>query len=86
MSLYILHRLRRARPRPVWKMAQLFSTTKSTIDSEEVSKFSEAAGDWWGNDDAKNTNTVGPLHLMNPVRVNYICRRASKHFGFVHEA
>ena len=53
----------------------------STVDIEEVQKFSDAAADWWGNKDAGNTNAVGPLHKMNPVRVNYICRRVRERFG-----
>ena len=85
MAFVLLGSLRRARFKTVWSSARFVSTAKSTIDSEEVSKFSEAAEDWWGNSDAKNTNTVGPLHLMNPVRVDYICRRATTHFGVVRE-
>jgi len=54
---------------------------RSTIDSQEVDKFSKAADDWWGNKEVGNTNAVGPLHKMNPVRVNYISRRASERFG-----
>ena len=81
MAFVLFAGLKRARARPVWKATSFFSTAKSTVDEEEVHKFSEAAGDWWGNGDAKNTNAVGPLHLMNPVRVNYIRRRTSEHFG-----
>ncbi len=55
------------------------SDNATTINNDEVKKFSDASNDWWGfannNTSSKNTDTVGPLHLMNPCRVKYICRR-----------
>lgn len=43
-----------------------------SVVHEEVEKFARASDDWW---DPASTSGAGPLHLMNPVRVNYIRRR-----------
>ena len=52
----------------------------TTVNNEEVKKFSDASNDWWGfnnnnNNQSNNTDTVGPLHFMNPCRVKYVCRK-----------
>ena len=39
----------------------------STVDKKEVEKFSSLAKDWW-NPNGK----FRPLHLFNPVRIEYI--------------
>jgi 2-polyprenyl-6-hydroxyphenyl methylase/3-demethylubiquinone-9 3-methyltransferase len=46
------------------------------VDPREIERFSALAADWW--------NPAGkfrPLHKFNPVRVEYIKRKASQHFG-----
>ena len=50
--------------------------TESTINDEEVAKFSALAEEWW-NPDGK----FRPLHRFNPVRLAYIRERAIAHFG-----
>ncbi|ETW09061.1 3-demethylubiquinone-9 3-O-methyltransferase [Aphanomyces invadans] len=50
----------------------------TTVNANEVSKFTRAANDWWKP--ASNTG-VGLLHQLNPTRVSYIRSHAMKHFG-----
>ena len=48
---------------------------KSTVDADEVERFSRHAADWW--------NPRGPmaaLHKFNPVRLAYIRDKAAAHF------
>ncbi|HEX5508722.1 MAG TPA: bifunctional 2-polyprenyl-6-hydroxyphenol methylase/3-demethylubiquinol 3-O-methyltransferase UbiG [Pseudolabrys sp.] len=48
----------------------------STVDRDEVERFSRQAADWW--------NPRGPmaaLHKFNPVRLAYIRDQAAAHFG-----
>ncbi len=48
----------------------------STIDDDEVARFSRVSGQWW--------NERGPmaaLHKFNPLRLAYIRDRAAEHFG-----
>jgi 2-polyprenyl-6-hydroxyphenyl methylase/3-demethylubiquinone-9 3-methyltransferase len=48
---------------------------RSTIDADEVARFSRMSGQWW--------DTRGPmaaLHKFNPVRLGYIRDRAAEHF------
>ncbi len=47
----------------------------TTIDKIEVEKFSRMAKDWW-NPDGK----FKPLHLFNPVRIEFIKEKLIKHF------
>src|ERR1700761_7386653 len=50
--------------------------TSTTIDRDEVARFSRLADQWW--------DTRGPmaaLHKFNPVRLGYIRDRAAAHFG-----
>ena len=47
-----------------------------TIDKEEVEKFSRIADEWW---DEKGK--FRPLHIINPVRLQYIRDKICKHFG-----
>ncbi len=48
----------------------------STIDPEEVERFSRMADEWWDPH-----GKFKPLHRMNPLRVGYIRDWALKHFG-----
>lgn len=50
--------------------------TVNTVDPAEVAKFEAMAAEWWD---------VGgkfrPLHMMNPVRLDYICAQIAAEFG-----
>ncbi len=48
----------------------------STVDSAEVAKFEAMAAEWW-NPHGK----FKPLHMMNPVRLDYITRQIAAEFG-----
>ncbi|HYA07784.1 MAG TPA: bifunctional 2-polyprenyl-6-hydroxyphenol methylase/3-demethylubiquinol 3-O-methyltransferase UbiG [Xanthobacteraceae bacterium] len=48
----------------------------STIDRDEVARFSRLAGQWWDQHGPWAT-----LHKFNPVRLGYIRDRAAEHFG-----
>lgn len=50
----------------------------STIDNEEISRFSRIAEEWW-NEKGK----FAPLHSMNPVRIEYIRDKIISNFGTV---
>jgi len=51
------------------------STTQSTVEASEVAKFEAMAAEWW---DPKGK--FKPLHMMNPVRLDYITRQiAAEH-------
>lgn len=50
--------------------------TKSTIDSEEVARFSAMAEEWWDP-----TGKFKPLHKFNPVRLSYIKKEVCRQFG-----
>lgn len=43
------------------------TTTKSTVDSDEIAKFETMATEWWDPG-----GKFKPLHHMNPVRLGYI--------------
>lgn len=49
---------------------------QSSIDPEEVARFSALADRWW---DA--TGPFAPLHRFNPVRLGFIRDRAARRFG-----
>ena len=51
-------------------------TTSPTIDKEEVEKFSRIADEWW---DEKGK--FRPLHIINPIRLQYIRDKICTHFG-----
>jgi 2-polyprenyl-6-hydroxyphenyl methylase / 3-demethylubiquinone-9 3-methyltransferase len=51
-------------------------TTDSTIDEDEVARFSRVSGQWW---DARGP--MAALHKFNPLRLGYIRDRAAEHFG-----
>lgn len=48
----------------------------SSIDKDEVARFSAMAADWW-NPNGK----FAPLHKFNPTRLGYIRDTAAAHFG-----
>ena len=47
----------------------------TTINKGEIQKFSKLADEWW------NVNgKFKPLHMFNPIRIEYILEEISKHF------
>lgn len=48
----------------------------STLDAEEIAKFSAIAAEWWDE-----SGKFAPLHRINPVRLRYIREQAVAHFG-----
>lgn len=48
----------------------------STIDPEEIARFSRIAEEWWDP-----TGKFKPLHRINPVRIAYIKEQLCEHFG-----
>jgi 2-polyprenyl-6-hydroxyphenyl methylase/3-demethylubiquinone-9 3-methyltransferase len=51
-------------------------TGASTVDQEEIARFSRLAGQWWDP-----RGPMAALHKFNPVRLAYIRDRAAEHFG-----
>lgn len=49
----------------------------STINKDEINKFTKMADEWWDIN-----GKFKPLHMFNPVRIEYILDIASKHFNF----
>jgi len=47
----------------------------STINKDEIQKFSSLAAEWW---DANGK--FKPLHMFNPIRIEYILEMCSSHF------
>lgn len=52
------------------------ATTTSSIDAEEVARFSALADAWWDP-----RGEFAPLHKFNPVRLDFIRDQASTRFG-----
>ncbi|MEM8593064.1 MAG: bifunctional 2-polyprenyl-6-hydroxyphenol methylase/3-demethylubiquinol 3-O-methyltransferase UbiG [Pseudomonadota bacterium] len=48
----------------------------STVDAAEIAKFEAMAAEWWDE-----TGKFKPLHMMNPVRLDYITRQIAGEFG-----
>ncbi len=48
----------------------------TTINKEEIQKFSDLADEWW---DVKGK--FKPLHLFNPIRIEYITEKIAQHFS-----
>ena len=48
----------------------------STINRDEIQKFSKLADEWW---DVKGK--FKPLHLFNPIRIEYITEKIKQHFN-----
>jgi 2-polyprenyl-6-hydroxyphenyl methylase/3-demethylubiquinone-9 3-methyltransferase len=51
-------------------------TEDSTIDTDEVARFSAMADEWWDP-----SGSFKPLHKFNPVRLGYIREKLCAHFG-----
>ena len=51
-------------------------TAKTTVDPAEVAKFEAMAAEWWSP-----LGKFKPLHMMNPVRLDYITRQIAAEFG-----
>jgi len=49
---------------------------KTTVDPAEIAKFEAMAAEWWELD-----GKFKPLHMMNPVRLDYITRQIAAEFG-----
>jgi len=47
----------------------------TTINQEEIQKFSKLAEEWW---DVRGK--FKPLHMFNPIRIEYILEKTSAHF------
>lgn len=47
----------------------------STINKEEIQKFSKLADEWWDVN-----GKFKPLHMFNPIRIEYILEEITKHF------
>ena len=47
----------------------------TTINQEEIQKFSKLADEWWDV-----SGKFKPLHMFNPIRIEYILNKTSKHF------
>ena len=47
----------------------------TTINKEEIQKFSNLADEWWDVN-----GKFKPLHMFNPIRIEYILDQISKHF------
>ncbi|MBS0564395.1 MAG: bifunctional 2-polyprenyl-6-hydroxyphenol methylase/3-demethylubiquinol 3-O-methyltransferase UbiG [Proteobacteria bacterium] len=48
----------------------------NTVDPAEVAKFEAMAAEWWDTE-----GKFKPLHMMNPVRLDYITRQIAAEFG-----
>lgn len=49
---------------------------QSTVDPAEIAKFEAMAAEWWDP-----TGKFKPLHMMNPVRLDYITSQIAAEFG-----
>ena len=48
----------------------------TTINKEEIQKFSSLADEWWDVN-----GKFKPLHMFNPIRIEYITENIKKHFN-----
>ena len=48
----------------------------TTINKEEIQKFSNLAEEWWDVN-----GKFRPLHMFNPIRIQYITEKIKKHFN-----
>lgn len=51
-------------------------SAQSTVDPSEVAKFEAMAAEWWDP-----AGKFKPLHMMNPVRLDYITSQIAAEFG-----
>ena len=49
--------------------------TTNTVDQHEIAKFEAMAAEWWDEE-----GKFKPLHMMNPVRLDYITRQIATEF------
>ena len=47
----------------------------TTINKEEIQKFSKLSEEWWDVN-----GKFKPLHMFNPIRIEYITKNIKKHF------
>ena len=47
----------------------------TTINQEEIEKFSKLAEEWWDV-----SGKFKPLHMFNPIRIEYILEKTLRHF------
>ncbi len=52
------------------------SAETSSVDAAEIAKFEAMAAEWWDPE-----GKFKPLHMMNPVRLDYITRQIAAEFG-----
>lgn len=52
------------------------TTSHTTVDEDEISRFSKDAADWWDE-----SGPFAPLHRLNPARLNYIKSSICRHYG-----
>ena len=52
----------------------------TTVNKEEIQKFSKIASEWWDVN-----GKFKPLHMFNPIRIEYILDEISKHFKLNRE-
>tara|TARA_A100001015_G_scaffold315739_1_gene428262 strand:- start:766 stop:1491 length:726 start_codon:yes stop_codon:yes gene_type:complete len=52
----------------------------TTINRDEIQKFSKLANEWWDVN-----GKFKPLHLFNPIRIEYILEEISDHFNLEKE-
>lgn len=62
--------------RPHMNATAGIETEDSTIDTDEVARFSAMADEWWDP-----SGNFRPLHKFNPIRLGYIRERLCTHFG-----
>lgn len=49
---------------------------QTTINTDEVAKFEAMAAEWWDPE-----GKFKPLHMLNPLRLDYICAQIAGEFG-----
>ena len=52
----------------------------TTINKEEIQKFSKLAEEWWDVN-----GKFKPLHMFNPIRIEYIVENIKKHFNILEK-
>lgn len=53
------------------------NSSSPSVNSTEVAKFSRISKEWWN---PHSTMGTGPLHQLNPIRVQYIRDQVQEHF------
>jgi 2-polyprenyl-6-hydroxyphenyl methylase/3-demethylubiquinone-9 3-methyltransferase len=52
----------------------------TTINKEEIQKFSKLADEWWDVN-----GKFKPLHMFNPIRIEYIVEKIKQHFKIMND-